>query len=147
MQICWENRKDGDTGEDCLVTIDGKDFETDKQGKNIKAFWGHKFRNSGLRYELAFAIKTGHLVWINGPFPAGDWPDISIFRQGLKHMLEENERVEADDGYIGEDPKLIKTPKGVRHLRNNTERAAAQLSRSWHEIGNRLLTKLGILNK
>lgn len=145
MQICWENRKDGDTGEDCLVTVDGKDFETDKQG-NVKAFWGHKFKNTGLRYELAFCIKTGHLVWINGPFPAGDWPDINIFRHGLKFMLDENERVEADDGYAGDDPKLIKTPQGPRYLRNDMERAAAALARSRQETGNRLFTKLEILN-
>ena len=66
----------GDMGEDCLVTVDGKDFETDKQG-NVKIFWGHKLKTSGLCYEFAFCIKTGWLVWIHGPFPFGDWPDIN----------------------------------------------------------------------
>jgi len=57
-----------------------------------------------LRYELAVDIKTGYLVWINGPFPAGAFPDVSIFRSCLAHELDEDERVEADDGYIGEAP-------------------------------------------
>ena len=97
-KICWENRKDGDMGEDCLVTVDGNDFETDKQGNvkifwdhkfgnsgldyefwfcdfetdkqgNVKIFWDHKFGNSGLDYEFWFCIKTGRLVWIFRPFP------------------------------------------------------------------------------
>ena len=75
-KIHRENRKDGDMGEDCLVTVDGKDFETDKQG-NVKIFWVCKFKNSGLCYEFAFCIKTGWLVWIHGPFPCGNWPDIN----------------------------------------------------------------------
>ena len=96
-KICWENRKDGDMGEDCLVTVDGKDFKTEKQG-NVKIFWGHKFKNSGLHYKFAFCIKSGWLVWIHGPFPCGNWPDLNIFCHSLKIMLDENEWVEADDG-------------------------------------------------
>ena len=45
-------------------------------------------------------IKTGYLVWINGPFPAGAFPDVTIFRSCLAHELDEDERAEADDGYI-----------------------------------------------
>jgi len=54
-------------------------------------------------------------VWVLGPFPCGDWPDISIFWFGLKHMLEEFERVEADDGYTGEDPLHVKAAKSAVH--------------------------------
>lgn len=62
-------------------------------------------------------------------------------------MLDENECVEADDGYIGEDPKLINVPQGIRYQRNDNERAAAALARGHHETGNRLFTKFGILSK
>ena len=31
------------------------------------------------RYELALDIKNGHLVWVNGPYAAGAWPDVEIF--------------------------------------------------------------------
>lgn len=54
---------------------------------------------------------SGHLVWINGPFPCGLWPDVKIFRDSLISHLEQGERVEADDGYIGEAPVHVKCPK------------------------------------
>ena len=44
-------------------------------------------------------LLTGDIVHINGPFRAGDWPGIAIFRDRLIGMLDEGERVEADDGY------------------------------------------------
>ena len=66
-----------------------------------------------MRYELAVDIKTGYLVWINGPFPAGAFPDVSIFRSCLAHELDEVERVEADDGYIGDAPYKVKCPASL----------------------------------
>jgi len=134
----------GDTGEDCLCTVDGTDFQTTRQG-NMKIFWGHKIKNSGLRYELAICIKTGWIVWIHGPFPCGDWPDIKIFRHGIKIFLDENERVEADDGYQGDDPKLIEVPAGIRYQSNDLQKAAAKLARARHETGNNLLKQFGVL--
>ena len=53
----------------------------------------------------------GDVVWVHGPFPCGDWPDIVIFRSSLISFLDEGERVEADDGYVGEAPMYIKCPK------------------------------------
>jgi hypothetical protein len=43
LQIRWENRLHGDTGEECKVTVDGTDCPTTKQGKKLKAFWSVKF--------------------------------------------------------------------------------------------------------
>jgi hypothetical protein len=96
-QIVFNNRKIGDDGEDCKLTLDGKDFQTTKQG-SVKGLWGHKFRSAGLRYEIDVNIKIGWICWIMGPFPCGDWNDFSIFRFCLEELLEEGERVEADDG-------------------------------------------------
>ena len=101
-------------GEDCFITVDGEDFETDKQG-NVKIFQGHKFKNSGLHNEFVFCVKTGWVVWIHGSFPCNDWPDITIFCHRLKNMLNENEHMEADDGHIGEDPKLSKLLKETQY--------------------------------
>jgi hypothetical protein len=77
-----------------------------------KYWFSHKFHGPGLRYEIAVSLKKGHIVWISGPHPCGI-PDIEIFRHCLKHELEENERVEADDGYVGEDPETCRTPGGI----------------------------------
>ena len=114
----------------------------DKQG-NVKILWGHKFKKVGFHYEFGFCIKMGQLVWIHGPFPYGDWPDVCIFHHGLKNMLYEKECMEADDGYIGEDPKLIKVPKGIQYNQNDNQHVAAALARHCHETGNCLFTNLG----
>ena len=42
---------------------------------------------------------TGDSVGFNGPFPAGKWPDINIFRNGTKKMLSPGEKVLGDLGY------------------------------------------------
>lgn len=96
--------------------MDATDCKTTNQGDCLVAFNSYKFKYSGLRYEVGNNIRTGDLCWINGPFPAGDWPDIEIFRLSLKHLLGENERVETDDGYIGEDPCVTKCPGGTRYM-------------------------------
>ena len=40
---------------------------------------------------------------------------LSIFKGELLHYLDENERVEADDGYSPGDPEFVKTPSGITH--------------------------------
>ena len=52
-------------------------------------------------------------MWINGPYPCGDYNDILIFRDSLMSHLAEAERVEADDEYIGEAPMHVKCPKSI----------------------------------
>ena len=92
------------------MTVDGTDFRIIQLAPFSKKWYSHKFNGPGLRYEVGLCIKTGDIVWIHGPFPPGDWPDISIFRHALIHNLAEGERVEADAGYVGEFPRFVKTP-------------------------------------
>ena len=40
---------------------------------------------------MAVCIKTGWIVWVNGPFPAQEWPDRKIAQAGINHHLDENE--------------------------------------------------------
>jgi hypothetical protein len=111
-KIIWENRKQGDTNCDCLVSVDGTHFQT-KQPTDFavaKAFFSHKNQKPALSYEVALCIHTGWIVWINGPFP-GATHDITMFRNSLLSHLDPGERVEADDGYIGEAPNYVKCPR------------------------------------
>jgi DDE superfamily endonuclease len=101
-QIRWENRLIGDTGERCLVTIDGIDFMIPEPTPFSKAWWSHKFNGPGLRCEIAVCIKTGWIVAYNGPFACGSWPDLKIFRSRLKQWLLRGEKVVADRGYRGD---------------------------------------------
>ena len=111
FKIKWNKRLKEDNGSACKVSVDGTDFKV----AQIKPFWkgwySHKFKGPGLRYEVGVSIQCGDIVWINGPFPCGAWPDIKIFRQALKgKLISAGERVEADDGYRGE-PRCVDLPK------------------------------------
>ena len=81
-----------------------------------KCWYSSKFKGPGLRYEICVAILTGDIVWVNGPFACGLWSDWKIFSQaGLASNLDENERVEADDGYEHGDPAMVKSKSGIFH--------------------------------
>jgi len=125
MQIQWVNRFMGHTGQRCLVSIDGVDFEIPEPTPWSSIWWSHKFNGPGLRYELTICIATGWIVAYNGPFECGSWPDIKIFRSRLKRMLGRTEKVVADRGYRG-DPRVV-IPDQARdevHLEEmNTARA------------------------
>lgn len=141
-KIIWDNRFKGDAGNDCIVSVDGTDFRIAEHGKR---FYSHKFKKSGLRYEVAICIKSGDIVWINGPYECGKWPDISIFRDSLLSHLAPNERVEADDGYIGEHPQYIKCPGGLANLPETL--FMQQRVRNRQETVNRRFKNWGVLNQ
>lgn len=42
---------------------------------------------------------NGNIVWVNGPFKCGLFPDLKIFNLGLKNYLGKGEKVIADLGY------------------------------------------------
>lgn len=75
------------------------------------SWYSHKFKKPAVRYEVAVCIQTGDIVWTAGPFRAGRYPDITIFRiGGLRQLLlDAGERAEADAGYRGE-PLTIDLP-------------------------------------
>ena len=118
--IVWDHRKTNDRGDDCLVSVDCIDCQFQQilidhptiPGKKIvnKALYSHKFHGPALRYEVAVSLLSNDIVWINGPFCPGDWNDIEIFRLQLINQLEYGERVEADNGYVGEAPKFVVCP-------------------------------------
>ena len=82
-----------------------------------------------------------------GPFPCGDWPDIVCFRYALKWMLDANERVEADDGYVGEDPVTVKVPKSMVHDQDPQMLRVRGRVRRWHEGLNKLIKQFKVVGK
>ncbi|KAI2499167.1 hypothetical protein MHU86_15319 [Fragilaria crotonensis] len=99
--IRWENRFRSDRGKTCKVTVDGVDFPIEEPTPFDSQWFSHKFRGPGLRYEMAICIQTGDIVWVNGPYKCGKWPDVKIFKSRLMHLLGDDEMVEADRGYRG----------------------------------------------
>lgn len=134
LQILWENRKKGDIGNDCLISVDGTDCPIQKRwswetGRKVldKRFYSHKFNGHGLRYEVAISILNSDIVWIAGPYMPGKFNDLMIFRDGLRQELDQGERCEADDGYRGDFPKYCKCPSGYtggKKSRKNARKSA-----------------------
>ena len=140
MKILLHNRFRYDNGSLAKLTVDGSDFRTYLHGNNAALWFSHKYKGPGIRYEIAIAIQTGDICHTGGPFPAGQWPDIKIFRSCLKQKLvRENrfcrEKVEADKGYAGE-PFWICLPDelGGGEARQKSAKGRA---RTRHETVNR----------
>ena len=89
--IIWQKRFEGDIANDCLITVDGTDYEIEQPKPFSKIWYDCKHNGPGVRYEVAVSINGGDIVWINGPYKSGSWPDIKIFRDGILHYLEADE--------------------------------------------------------
>lgn len=109
--ICLERRFDEiENSEDntisCFVSVDGTDCPVFEPWPFDTKMYSHKTNGPALKYEVAVAISTGFIVWVNGPFKGGKG-DAQIFQEGLKELLYEDENVEVDHGYRGDDKFMI----------------------------------------
>ena len=91
----------------CFVSVDGTDCPVFKPWPFDTKMCSHKMSGLALKYEVAVAISTGFIVWVNGPFK-GRKRDYEIFMEGLKHQLYDDENIEVDSGYKGDDKFMIK---------------------------------------
>ncbi len=127
------------------ITVDGTDcrFQPPNDGRPVRAWYSHKFKKSAVRYEVAIAIQSGDIVWLSGPYPAGSFADITIFRTGgLKEMLlAAGERAEADLGYRGE-PETIELPLSG-HIDTHVGKARARMR---HETCNKRFKQWACIN-
>ncbi len=141
-QIPFKNRKVGDAGNDCLLSVDGNDFRVAKS--NERPYYSYKFKKSGLRYKVALCIKTGNICWWAGPYLPGILNDNMIFQDGLVHVLEAGEGCETDDGYRGSAPLYAKC-HGV--IEANLDKAEMQQrARNLQETVNKLFKNWVILS-
>lgn len=124
------------------MSIDCTDFQIAEPIPFSDEWYCYKFRGPGLRYEVGLCIQTGDIVWINGPFKCGRWPDIKIFRRNLRQLLQPGEQVECDSGHRGEP--------SCRHcdiIMNITDREAKQLVMARQEDMNADLKLFGCLKQ
>ena len=138
-QISFDRRLVGDRGDVALISVDGTHFCINEPEPFNSLWYSHKFHGPGLAYELGVCIKTGDIVWWNGPFPAKH-PDRNIFRSTLKNLLLPGEKVVGDLGYKGETKVLTELDANSK----THKRAMAKL-RARHETLNRRLKQFRCL--
>ena len=127
---------------DCLLSVDGTDF----RNQNLTGAILYKYsKKVALWYEVGLDILRGRISWIHGPFPAGRWPNINIFCDGLVHHLGQNERVKANDGYSGEAPGKVKCLASVVNPIENEGMQSRVRNR--HETVNKWFKLWGVLNQ
>ena len=124
--------------------MDGTDFRIQEPTPFSKKCYSSKFNAAGLRYEVAICIQTGWIVWVNGPYPPGEWNDLRIAMEELVYMFEGDERAVADKGYRGH-PMYFDTP--WRFLDTLSQRVRKALARARHETVNRRFKHWQILKQ
>lgn len=138
-QILWENRFHGSAvGQTCFCSLDGVDFRI-KEPKPFNRLWySHKFKGPGLMYEIGLNIRTGNIVWANGGYPCGKYPDLKLARESYLWSINEGEKTIADKGY--NDDKFFILP-------NETNNSFHKLIMSRHETVNKRMRQFQILKK
>ena len=116
------------------MSVDGTDFKIQEPIPFSTKWYSHKFKGPGVRYEIGVTISTGHIVSSHGPFPCGEFPDLKIFRQGMRNNLGPGEKVIADDGYRGDSKVCTK-----HDARDEQHQLVMGLIRAHHETINRRL--------
>ena len=123
----------------CFISVDGTDCPVFEPWPFSKDMFSHKFNGPGLKYEVAVCLKTGEIVWTSGPF-VGSKNDGAIFREGLSRLLHDEEAVEVDNGYGGDNK--MKTPRvGI----DSKERKTKSIARAQHEAVNGRLKQFNVL--
>ena len=117
------------------VSVDGTDCRVMEQSPFNTGWYSHKFNGPGLRYEVAVGIYSGNIVWVNGPFPCGNYPDVKIFKETMVSKLNIDELVIADRGY--KHAKCVYSLAGFESLSSSL--------RARHEVVNRRLKHFSVL--
>ena len=140
--ISLGNRFDGLDGvahTNCFMSVDGTDCPVFEPWPFSTKMYSVKMNGPGLKYEVGVCLKTSWIVWINGPFTGAE-NDATIFKNGLSTKLHEEEAVEADRGYKGDDklklPGMAITSK-ERKMKSN--------ARAQHEAVNGRLKQFNVL--
>lgn len=119
--------------------MDGTDCPIAEPHPFCSDWYSHKLNGPGLRYEIALSIYDSELVWVNGPFPAGTYTDLKIFRRNLKDQLNEHECVVADEIY--KDYKCIRRGD----LNNQDDGYTHSNIRARHENINEVIKNFNVL--
>jgi hypothetical protein len=140
--IVWTNRFRKWCGSTrCLVSVDGVDCPVKEPWPFNPSMCSVKFNGPAYKYEVGVSINSGDIVWINGPFKAGK-NDKTIFEEdGLAEMLCDDEGIEVDKGYQGDE--RLKNPLIAQSQEDRIQKSRV---RARHEIVNGRLKNFRILD-
>lgn len=83
----------------CLVSVNGTELRIEKPTPFSPQWFSHKFRGPCVQYEIEISITNSKILWFNGPFSCGAWPDLSMFNLKVCLSLYSSESVNSDWGY------------------------------------------------
>jgi len=126
----------------CCMSLDGTDCRIQEPRPFDCAWYSHKFKGPGLRYEVAVSIHNGWIVWVNGPFACGSFPDLRIARGGIQRRMDHGEKYIADGGYR-DGGRFGLTPTGY----NNYQEQLFAMIRARHETINSRIKSWGALGR
>lgn len=140
--IIFENRFRGwEFDTQCLISIDGVDCPIKEQYPFDSEIFSHKLNGPGYKYEVGVSITRGDIVWVNGPFKAGRGDHTIFIYDGLLSQLCDDEHVEVDGGYNGNDKM-----KGPTVARCRKDRQQKSVVRGRHENVNSRLKNYRVLD-
>ena len=140
--ICLANRFEGLNDvvyTNCFVSVDCTDCPVFEPWPFSTAMYSKKLNGPGIKYEVAVCIKTGHIVWVNGPF-VGSKNDGTIFKAGISNELHDEECAEVDRGYQGDD-KMMRPDMGF----DSKQRKMKSNARAQQEAVNGRLKHFNVL--
>ena len=143
QQIDWNSRYLRNNGSLCLVSVDGTDFMINEPSPFDPKWFSIKFKGPGVKYEIGLCIQTGEIVWVNGPFPCGRYPDHVMVAQpgGLEDCLAAGEFYLCDGVYRNR-PRSV-TPTGHHTPRDRMK----AMARARHETVNGRFKRFGVLRQ
>lgn len=124
----------------CLLSVDGLDCMVNEPWPFDEKWYSQKFNGPAVKYEIAVCIKTGYIVWLNGPFVASA-SDATICINGLIPLLADDEGLKVDAGYRGHDK--FKRPETANSRDGRKQKSVV---RGRHENVNSRLKIFDVLN-
>jgi len=145
-KIRWIFDEEPFIGEDdyFLCSVDGVHFRIfEPRFMPSTGWYSCKYNKAGLTYEIACSVYHDKIVWVNGPFPAGQ-NDLRVFRKpdGLLSKIPEGKMCIMDEGYVGEACAGTKNEFDTAEVKELKCRAKAR-----QESVNQKLKSFGILNQ
>jgi len=124
----------------CFISVDGTDCSIYEPWPFNTKMYSHKTNGPGFTYEVGVCILTRHIVWVAGPFKAGDHDGVIFKKSGLEKALFPEEMVECDRGYKGSG-KFAHPGMGSTHV----DRKMKSNVRAQHECVNSRIKIFNVL--